>query len=82
MKKIRLILGMLAFVFAIGGAIASSAFKSQTVLWENIGGNCFDVSHECDGGEHACRVSPGRPQLHATNTPASTCGPELYQSVQ
>ncbi|MEJ0055981.1 MAG: DUF6520 family protein [Bacteroidota bacterium] len=81
MKKIRLILGMLAFVLAIGGTIASSTFKAETQVWEYLDGECIEANVPCAGGQYPCRLTPGGPVYRTSNSPVTLCGPEMFQEL-
>ena len=64
MKKIRFILPVMAFIFAIIGAFATSSSQIVAPDYIMVSGNCQEISLECsDSGTPICQynINPSGP---------------------
>jgi hypothetical protein len=87
MKKVRFVLSALAFVFAIGGAVASQALFVAEDGYEFIDNNdpfpdqCVFRDDICDGGTHDCKLTSSSPTLRRWIGSETACGVELKRST-
>jgi hypothetical protein len=84
MKKIKVVLSALAIMLAIGGALASEAFKPLQVGYEFINypgtedDQCINRLNICDtSGDWDCKVNTSSPVLKDQSTPSTSCGTNL-----
>lgn len=82
MKKLRILLSVLAILFAVGGAVASQAVQNQ-VYWF-VNDECEEIDLECDiEGDVACKFSPSDPDTFRSGPiNHSTCGIELMRDLE
>lgn len=82
MKKVRVLLSIVAFVIALGGVLTSQGFGSSSVDgYRMIAGECTFISNICDSnGTYACKVNSGSttPVLREFVT-ETQCGAELFR---
>jgi hypothetical protein len=86
MKKIRVILSMLAIVLAIGGAIASTSIRTLDVAYEFVNDEqepyCQPHPVECSTFNNSipCTVTGVTSTLRLS--PITSCGQELWKVVK
>ena len=80
MKKVSVFLSLLAFLFAMTGALASQRMFASVQGWEFIDRPGTDddqcvYRRDCDtDGTVDCKVSASAPILHDSSNPATSCG--------
>jgi len=87
MKTVRIYLSIMALVFAIGGAIASSHLAPNTVAYEFIDNpdpmpdQCVSNTINCQttATSQACKVTTNGPVLRETSNTSTSCGTELWR---
>ena len=85
MKKVRIILSVLAIVLAIGGAIAS-AFTPNTIAYEYVTNpepDCLPKSIVCQvpPTSYPCRLVSGGVILREHEDFETECGDELWRTT-
>jgi hypothetical protein len=85
MKKVRVILSLVAFVFAIGAAIAFGHPAPNTVAYQFIPSpaKCELKMITCQVTEtlYPCRQIVGSPILHEDNDVETSCGRALWRTT-
>lgn len=85
MKKISGFLGIVAFVFAISGAVASQSIMNEDVqAYEYVAATDKDPAQctfkkNCEAGSVACKVSTDGATLRKGTDVQTQCGEELTQ---
>ncbi|MBS1682214.1 MAG: hypothetical protein JST48_10925 [Bacteroidetes bacterium] len=80
MKKVSVLLSAMAFVFAVGGALASQKLLTNIQGYEFIDRPGTDDDEciariNCDtDGTVDCKVTTASPILHDSSNPATSCG--------
>ena len=80
MKKVRVFLSVMAFVFAIGGTFAGQYLPTPSMTgYEFISGipdQCISSTVNCDTSSSNLCTLNGH-VVGATNTPSTSCGTQL-----